>query len=57
VLNQRVADEIDGLRVIDASIVPRMISANLNASTLMIAKAADMIRGRRLPEAVLTSNL
>jgi choline dehydrogenase len=49
---------LDGLRVIDASIMPRMISANLNASTLMIAdKASDLIRGRRLPEAVLTSNL
>src|SRR2546429_3817883 len=43
---------MEGLRVIDASIMPRMISANLNASTMMIAdRASDMIRGRKLPEA------
>jgi len=33
--------------------MPRMISANLIASTLMIAdKASDLIRGRAAPEPV-----
>jgi choline dehydrogenase len=44
---------LEGLRVIDASVMPRMISANLNASTLMIAdKASDLIRatGAAAPE-------
>lgn len=37
---------MDGLRVVDASVMPMMISANLNAATLMIAdKASDLIRG------------
>jgi choline dehydrogenase len=44
---------MQGLRVIDASIMPRMISANLNASTMMIAdKASDLIRGRAAPETI-----
>jgi choline dehydrogenase len=47
---------LQGLRAIDASIMPRMISANLNASTMMIAdKAWDMIRGRSAPEAAVVS--
>lgn len=38
---------IEGLRVADASIMPTMITANLNAATIMIGeKVSDMIRGR-----------
>lgn len=43
---------IDGLRVVDASVMPDIVSSNLNAPTQMMAlRAADFILGREsLPE-------
>ena len=45
---------LESLRVIDASIMPVMPSANLNAATMMIGeKGADMVLGKPEPEPII----
>ena len=45
---------MENLRVIDASIMPAMVSANLNAATMMIGeKGADMVMGKPILEPII----
>jgi len=43
---------VEGLRVVDSSVMPQATAGDLNAPTLMLAeRASDLIRGRSLPAA------
>ena len=47
----------EGLRVVDASVMPTMLSANLNAATMAIAdKGSDMIRGKAAAEPIVLAS-
>ena len=50
--NQLRVRGVDGLRVIDASVIPTLIGGNTNAPTIMIAeRASDLIRGKVMAQA------
>lgn len=49
---------LEGLRVIDASVMPAMISANLNAAVMMIGeKGSDLVLGKPAMEPIVVPEL
>jgi choline dehydrogenase len=48
---------LEGLRVIDASIMPTMLSANLNAAAMMIGeKGSDLLLGKAALEPIIVTD-